>query len=362
MKIVKMKKWGRESSLHAFTLVELLVVIAIIGILIALLLPAVQAAREAARRMQCTNNLKNIGLSFHNYHDATKGLPPGGIIAPNKWWNWFTPSWTMRVLPYLEQTALFDGISQGSYKDDPSIVGWACNACDVRIAGTDTYPCRDYMRTQLSMYSCPSFGNHDLLPSIDSQPEWARYRHNYSVNFGPRDYNFRGAYTEYPFTDFEWPEGSSTPDFVYKCSGVPFGLDTFTTFATIEDGLSNTLFVSELTPSKSDPNGTRYGDTMLSISAGYTAYYTPNSLGPDVVKDCTSGATVGKGGKATCIAAQGRAPGNELGQRITVRSFHTGGVNAGVGDGSVTFISDTIALHTWRCLATGSGGESVAIP
>jgi len=343
-----------------FTLVELLVVIAIIGILISLMLPAVQAAREAARRMTCTNNMKNIGLSFHNYHDALKGLPPGGIIAPNKWWNWYSPSWEMRVLPYIEQSALYDGIAAGSYKSDPNIVSWACNACDVKIDGTDIWPCRDYMRAQISVFVCPSQGTPSIAPEISVQPEWSRYRHNYVVNFGPKDYNFRAAaWSPWPFEDFSWPEGSSNPDFVYRVSGVPFGLDTFTTFATVSDGLSNTIFLAEVTPSTSQPNDTRYGDTMLSIGAGYTAYHTPNSIGPDINELCWPAGAVGKGGKATCTA---QTAGNQLSQRVTARSFHTGGVNVAMGDGSVNFVSDTISLHVWRSFATGAGSESVTLP
>ena len=123
--LVKIRKKG---DVRAFTLVELLVVIAIIGILIALLLPAVQAARAAARRMQCTNNVKQIVLAMHNYHDAVKVLPPGwiyhragnGTITSNN-----TPDsdphgmtkpywgWNVFILPYIEQTALYDGLAPG---------------------------------------------------------------------------------------------------------------------------------------------------------------------------------------------------------------------------------------------------------
>src|SRR3990172_9246369 len=105
------------ARLKAFTLVELLVVIAIIGILIALLLPAVQAAREAARRSQCTNNLKQIGLAFHNYHDIYKTFPAwsynartwqAGAAGDNTWWTGFT-AMTM-ILPFIEQGSIYDKI------------------------------------------------------------------------------------------------------------------------------------------------------------------------------------------------------------------------------------------------------------
>lgn len=97
-----------------FTLVELLVVIAIIGILVALLLPAVQAARAAARRMQCSNNLKQLGLAMHNYHDVAKRFPPGSICYTNggdvPGFGSLNQSWATRVLPFIEQTAIADSL------------------------------------------------------------------------------------------------------------------------------------------------------------------------------------------------------------------------------------------------------------
>src|SRR5687767_12301195 len=92
----------RLQSRGGFTLVELLVVIAIIGVLVALLLPAVQAAREAARRSQCVNNLKQIGLAVHNYHDSSKGLPPSSMGGRG------AVTWMIYILPAMEQTAGFD--------------------------------------------------------------------------------------------------------------------------------------------------------------------------------------------------------------------------------------------------------------
>jgi len=97
-----------RKSPHGFTLVELLVVIAIIGILIALLLPAVQAAREAARRMQCSNNFKQAGLALHNYHSSVTSFPPGCLYTISAYPVSYEWSWGAYILPYLEQQALYD--------------------------------------------------------------------------------------------------------------------------------------------------------------------------------------------------------------------------------------------------------------
>ena len=98
---------------HGFTLIELLVVIAIIGVLIALLLPAVQAAREAARRAQCTNNLKQIGLALHNYHSVNGTFPLGSIKAQQNLGSYASYRWSVhaQILPNLEQTALYNAIN-----------------------------------------------------------------------------------------------------------------------------------------------------------------------------------------------------------------------------------------------------------
>ena len=122
----------------AFTLVELLVVIAIIGILIALLLPAVQAAREAARRSQCTNNLKQLGLALHNYHDTFKKLPPTIHDQP---WDWGTTSptqkgsWLVRLLPFVEQQSIWDCLDFNGNTEHNSVTASGQPVHEIVISG-----------------------------------------------------------------------------------------------------------------------------------------------------------------------------------------------------------------------------------
>jgi len=110
----------RSKQRRAFTLVELLVVIAIIGILVALLLPAVQAAREAARRAQCSNNLKQMGLAAHNYHDTFRSFPPGAITDGPCCSAKSRVNWAIALLPYMEQTSLYDEYDHDANNEDPT--------------------------------------------------------------------------------------------------------------------------------------------------------------------------------------------------------------------------------------------------
>jgi len=141
-----------------FTLVELLVVIAIIGVLVALLLPAVQSAREAARRMSCGNNFKQIGIALHNYHDAYQKLPPGWIMQATSPENSAGWGWPTFILPYVEQQNLYDRLQVNQL----ALMDVMGNAA-----------LRPLAQTKLKSYRCPSDVVKDLLPARPSATcEW----------------------------------------------------------------------------------------------------------------------------------------------------------------------------------------------
>jgi prepilin-type N-terminal cleavage/methylation domain-containing protein/prepilin-type processing-associated H-X9-DG protein len=293
---------------HGFTLVELLVVITIIGILIALLLPAVQAAREAARRMQCTNNLKQWGLAMANY-ESQFGIFPAGIrhaygtagMAPSLRYT-FVPS----LWPFMEQLGLY-------------------NQFDFR-SGFYTTANLALEAIQVPTYSCPS----------DRQGLWTadtygpRSRGNYVVNWGYCDY-FQTS-----------PTG-------YKIG--PFGPGRQRTVADIKDGLSNTMFMGEVIQTTKDSDYDYRSDFFNDDVGGaqFMSYYTPNS-GVDTLDFCSTTAT---DTVMPCTTSSTT-------YYVSSRSKHSGGVNISFGDGSVRFISDSIATATWRGMGSMAGDETIS--
>jgi prepilin-type N-terminal cleavage/methylation domain-containing protein/prepilin-type processing-associated H-X9-DG protein len=288
---------------RAFTLVELLVVIAIIGTLIALLLPAVQASREAARRMSCTNNLKQIGLGLHMYHDAYKGLPAGwsGYDPGTGQPYWFgVPGWAFsaRILPYMEQT--------GVYK----------NLVHLELPITD--PANDAARlAPIAIYRCPSDTGDKTFDLAGGWPSVASVSFPVKLATG----NYIGVFGTLDFHEVCDPAG---PDY-NGCEGDgAFFLNRGVRFAEIYDGLSQTFVVGERS-SKWAPStwvGVVTGGEHAVARVAGTATFPPNSeQEPEYYFHNFS-------------------------------SYHPSGTNFLAADGSVRLIPETIDEKTYHALCT----------
>ncbi len=309
-------KRGRamRGTKSGFTLVELLVVITIIGILIALLLPAVQAAREAARRMQCTNNIKQLSLAMHNYHAAVGSFP----FASN---GRYPGPWYRALLPYIEQ----EGIA-AKYKTDVIYYN---------------EPNLSLISPRLPMYTCPSD-----RPSLWTISSGAIPKYNYVVNLGPTSC----------YRKDDWHDVKFIPGPFHNQEGA-WGADDIPVYriADIRDGTTNTLMISEIRQGQN--NEDLRGLTWWGPSCGFTTHFSPNTLEPDYLD-------YGWGTKCKAYNSTPDWPCEEQGgnssdrpMNFSARSYHSGGVVASMCDGSVRFISDSVNLTTWRGLGTIRGAE-----
>ncbi len=317
----------------AFTLIELLVVIAITAVLIGLLIPAVQKVREAAARIKCANNLKQIGLAIHGYHESNNGVPPQATYTIGGSFSGY--SIHARILPYIEQDGLHARVD--------FTLGYAAQP--------------DICKTRISLYRCPSDAKDNT-------------RFDTGVEFYPTNYGFNiGTWLGLDQQTAQGGDGA-------------FGYNLRHRFDVITDGLSNTLCAADVksfTPALLDGNNpsapntpppatpaqlVAYGGTFdpdychtqwvtgRTLQSGLTTTFPPNTLVPYT----TGGVTYDVDFTSARI---GPTSPQQTYRVVTARSYHSNGVNALLMDGSVRFVNNTVSQSTWRALGTRAGGEAV---
>ncbi|HEV7282409.1 MAG TPA: DUF1559 domain-containing protein [Pirellulaceae bacterium] len=345
----------KRSSRTGFTLVELLVVIAIIGVLVALLLPAVQAARAAANRMSCGNNLKQIALAVHNYHDTHKTLP----TMRTQSFSGDGYAWRVSILPQMEQQAAFDAIE--TYRNAVNGNHWWTSP-----AAPNQAPFRGM---EISAYICPADGGLTApRPNTTDQG-----RASYQVCYGTT--------TRQAGTGHNMSTGTSATNGMFQ-------RQQFNRMADVFDGLSNTIMLGE----RCMANGTNRTDVKGNVAAGMgdadstiEAHATEclgKSVGsqgkviagsPPSVEDnypgqywnCGNSFYAGFGtvlppNQISCTVAA--TNGHDQWGVYTASSRHSGGAQFALGDGSVRFVSDTVDILTYRAAGTRSGMESLQLP
>ena len=365
-----MRKKRQKSK--GFTLVELLVVIAVIGILIALLLPAVQAAREAARRSQCSNNLKQITLALHNYHDVNRSFPAGGVLPAGIHSARYYPGVIVAVLPFMEQGPRYDVIQERVISSTDYWTTLFNGSC---------------YQTPLSGVLCPSD------PSADTpSPHASNARLNYMYNMGDGMLKLDAAWHHPNYINNQYVQARNRG---------PFHADSWKTFASIIDGTSNTLAMSE---SASAPQG--YWSREVKGSSGWnSALLEPDGAHPVIHPDVCMSSVIDPNnpseylqpcdtwrgnffqvgtpwnGFHTVIPPNGPScwdtPAGYHAAIFPPNSYHPGGVNASMLDGSIRFIADTIdcgdltqsqpvtgksPYGVWGAMGTHAGHEVVTVP
>lgn len=331
---------GKKSS--GFTLVELLVVIAIIGILVALLLPAVQAAREAARRMQCANNLKQYGLALHNYHDTFKTFPIGGIGGWSSTHR-YKLSWQARIIPFMEQTSIFSKIDFNKL-----------NGADVLIDG------KPLLTIGPSYARCPSDVSLLLRPHGRDAPapltgNQARFNGSYTGSLGSQSTpSANGACN--PFQQFFEklsPRNATHGDCRSKeelsgmwCRGL-WGPAINIELKDVLDGTSNTIFLGEV-----------LANCQSHAEWGFWHYDGLNNAHASTVCPINNfttcdGASAGQITHPNCRAK------TNWNFAWGFKSYHPGGAQFTLVDGSVNFISSTVDHTTYQRLGGRRDGQPV---
>jgi prepilin-type N-terminal cleavage/methylation domain-containing protein/prepilin-type processing-associated H-X9-DG protein len=320
----------RERRCYGFTLVELLVVIAIIGILIALLLPAVQAAREAARRMSCNNNLKQIALAAHNYHDRFEAFPPGmlGMKINNKM---RAAALLVFILNEMEQSSLRNQLDPFDPNNKDVVTG---------LAGT-----------VLPVIICPS----DLIPQNPVNQGTTPYPYGVT-SYGGNGGTGGTCYRSVAYCRNIVAQSTDGMFFETGPNSAPNAGQSPVRMADVIDGTSNTLFFGERS------HVDKVFDDLATANGGQQVigqYGFWHSVGGLAVVDATMTTLAPLNYRAdagqdwnTCGCLRLSAFG----------SLHPGGANFALVDGSVRFISQTIDMTVYRALGTRAGGETASVP
>ena len=342
-----------------FTLVELLVVIAIIGILVGLLLPAVQAAREAARRMQCSNNMKQLALAFHNYESTYKRLPRiasrmdfknSGASANASNWHGYSPL-TM-ILPYIEQTAVFNRFTfmESHWQNvlTPPLVA--------QVNGVNQTALINCRTNRISAFLCPS--DKDFPGTVETGNS------NYGVSEGPS--------TGYGVT------AAARIGFMEK--------DQYRKFGDISDGLNGTIMMGEFLKGDNDNNVytyprdvirnqaitsfpstfwtqanlDTYGTTCAGGISNHTSFAGRRWSAPGFYQSSFNTMTPPNWKYPACHNCSGCGEGDNSGV-YPARSNHTGGAMHAMGDGSVQFLSNSTDLLTYQRLGSSNTGDVASI-
>ena len=333
-----------------FTLVELLVVIAIIGILIALLLPAVQAAREAARRSQCSNNLKQLGLALHNYHDTYKTMPYG--VRPGGWGGGWGTSFFVRLLPYVEQTAIANAwpwTEKGAYNRNEGYTSGNGN-----LRGSPL----NLLNLKLDFIDCPS----SPLPDFNTGNN-AVQMSSYAGISGAVEPTGRYVPSRYRNKDGCCGACGNGPG-TLSADGMLVGNDVIR-FADCTDGTSNTMIIGETSDWAYDQNGNRqhidpswpHGFPMGTGDADRVTGPNQATGTPQRWFNLTS---VRYPVGTTDFTLPGIC--DNHGANNPLLSAHPGGTQIAMSDGSARFLSETTNLETLKLMASRTDGMPVQLP
>jgi prepilin-type N-terminal cleavage/methylation domain-containing protein/prepilin-type processing-associated H-X9-DG protein len=342
-----------KSIQRGFTLIELLVVIAIIGVLIALLLPAVQMAREAARRSQCVNNLKQIGLAAQNYASAFNSLPLGHSIERRTGLspNYRLHGWSVqaRLLPYIEQENKYGSLNFDVHQDQPNVNATA-KAIRINTFVCPSDPRADDPRipTGVTAYGNVNYGaNRGVWFVWDGFLLGRKNDAPFSVNYGAKFGHITDGLSKTIF----FAENKVRQPFIRGCTGMIYQPNSATTEPSIDASPADVPFYFNCAGGsiRIEHNHTEWNTGEVHHS-GFTFAWPPNMISPGVAE----GISV----PDTDLVAVRELDGGPTYAAVTSRSYHPGGVNICLGDGSVQFISNNIDRRVWRAMGTMSGGET----